>query len=236
MHISHTQQKLAWQKEHKKPKVLVGLASRNVSGGVKNFWKYFNSKYTGLENPCGLEMCCGKGRNSIWLATQGTYMTGFDFSSEAIKTAKKRVTKKIIKMVNFLQHDAIRSWPFSKNSFDFVVDCFGSTDIDGAKNRKFVSNEIWRVLKPGGYFFIYTNSVRSDFYKEMYKLHSVAKEKNAYYYPDIKKFEKVFTKNELMLLHQKFKLKEIKTYKRKSKINSKVYSWEHFWIIYQKPL
>lgn len=236
MLISHRQQKLAWQKEHKNPKVFTGLATQHVSGGVKVFWEYFKNKHNNLEHITGLEMSCGKGRNVIWLAKQGVKMEGFDFSSAAISTAKRRTKKDIINKIRFTKHDATKSWLFNKNSFDFIIDCFGSTDIDGIKNRKFVNKEIWRVLKPGGYFFIYTNSIKSEIYIKMSNLYSIENEPNAFYYPSINKFEKVFKKEELDILYHNFKLKKSKTYRRKSKVNSKTYVWEHFWRIYQKPL
>ncbi len=103
------------------------------------------------------------------------------------------------------------------------------------KNRKFVSNELYRVLKPGGYFFIYTNSTESDLYKAMVKSSCAADEPNAFYYPVMKKFEKVFDEAELCNLYRRFNLRKRRSLKRRSKVMGKQYAWEHFWRIYQKP-
>jgi len=232
MKIFHAQQKMVWENEHKNPCQLTSVAGVGVSGGVREFWKYFRSVVK-ADDVIGLEIGCGKGRNVIWLATQGANMEGFDFSHSAIEVAKKKVRGKLKKRAHFFEHDIIKTWPFQKDYFDFAIDCFVSTDVEGVRNRKFMIEEAYRVLKPGGYFFLYTNSVKSDFYKYMVTRCKVD-EVNAFCYPDIKKFEKVYTQKELDKLYGCFKLKESKVFKRNSFVDNKPVCWEHIWRVYQK--
>lgn len=235
MRISHEEQKSAWEKEHNNPSVFSHLASSEASGGVKRFWEKIRSfNEWGSESPVGLEIGCGKGRNVIWLAKQGVYMTGFDFSASAIKIAQGRSNKIKNGLVRFLVHDAIVKWPFCPEEFDFVIDCFVSTDIEGENNRIFVIEEILRVLKPGGYFFLYTNSVNSQLYQEALLGKHIMSEKNTYYYPEMKKFEKVYDAKEIEKLYENFSLMDAEVYERISGINNKSYRWEHFWRIYKK--
>ncbi len=235
VHISHQQQQATWEKEHKRPYALPSLASPDVSGGVISFWKYFVRANKGPEHPIGLEICCGKGRNAIWLAKSGAWMEAFDFSASAIKTAKSRIPAKVAGKISFSKHDAVRRWPFPRDHFDFVIDCFASTDIDGVKNRKLAGSELYRVLKPGGYFFIYTNSTKSELYKTMLQASYRVDEPNAFYYPGINKFEKVFDEAELDALYCRFVLREKRSVRRRSKVIGRQCAWEHFWRIYQKP-
>jgi ubiquinone/menaquinone biosynthesis C-methylase UbiE len=143
------------------------------------------------------------------------------------------VGKKIEKRVHFFEHDIIKTWPFRKDHFDFAIDCFVSTDVEGVRNRRFMIKEAYRVLKPGGYFLLYTNSTKSEFYKNMVKKYKV-NDVNAFCYPDIKKFEKVFSEEELRSLYGQFKLKKSKRYQRNSNVKDNSYLWEHFWRVYQK--
>lgn len=201
MHISHTRQKDAWEKEHREPQAFINLSSGTVSGGVKRFWTYARTKKLIPNRPTGLEIGCGKGRNTVWLAERGATMVGFDFSGTAIKTARARAYK--LENAKFFLHDAVRTWPFPPKSFDFVVDCFVSTDLDGTQNRTFIYREAFRVLKPGGLFLLYTNTPRSRLYRAMRETYP-ADEPYAYYYPNIKKFEKVYTEIELRKLFKRF--------------------------------
>jgi len=82
-------------------------------------------------------MCCGKGRDVIWLAQQGICMTGFDFSSNAINEARKRSAACQRDMnTNFFVQDATEPWALSDNTFDFVFDCFATTDIESRHGRE----------------------------------------------------------------------------------------------------
>ena len=203
----------------------------------KSFWKFIRrARKNDFQLMTGLEIGCGKGRNAIWLAHQGVKMKAFDFSPSAIRMAKSRVSRKIIHKISFSKHDITETWPFAADSFDFVIDNFVSTDIEGVRNRRFLAKELYRVLKPGGYFFLYTNTTKSDLYREMVKArHLVSNEKHAFYYPEMKKFEKVFDKIELDDLYRCFELREAKTYTRLSLVSGRPVTWEHFWRIYRKP-
>lgn len=161
-------------------------------------------------------------------------MTGFDFSTSVIEIAQGRSNEMKNRLIRFLVHDAIVKWPFFSEEFDFVIDCFVSTDIEGENNRIFVIKEILRVLKPGGYFFLYTNSVNSQLYQEALLGKYIMSEKNTYYYREMKKFEKVYDAKEIEKLYEDFILVDAEVYERISGISGKDYRWEHFWRIYKK--
>lgn len=232
MKITHDQQKIAWENEHKNPQQFTNLAGVEVSGGVESFWKYLEES-SKIDEPKGLEIGCGKGRNTIWLAKNGASMDSFDFSTSAISEAKKRITEDIKSRINFFEHDIIKPWPLLDNRFDFVIDCFVSTDVEGEENRKFMIDEIYRVLKPEGLFFLYTNSTKSNYYQDQAKETKV-EEVNAYCYPDIEKFEKVYSQEELDIMYSRFDLKKSEIFERKSSVNGQDVSWEHIWRVYQK--
>src|SRR5580698_4980619 len=92
--ISHQEQQERWEKEHRQPVILPQMDVQSASGGVVKFLEWYkqHAKHDDFQDLCGLEMCCGKGRNVIWLAQQGFQMIGADFSTAAIAEAKKRAT------------------------------------------------------------------------------------------------------------------------------------------------
>lgn len=230
---AHSSQHQIWEEEHRNPQVLLPMNSTEVSYGVSLFWDWLQKKKH--SHPLhGIEMGCGKGRNSIWLAQQGVEMEAFDFSSVAIEEAKKRMLAAAVSTaLHFRVHDATELWPFENESFDFAIDCFASTDIDSLSGRTFARDELRRILKPNGYLFVYTLSTDDTFHQEMRKT-SPAVEKNSFLHPTNGKFEKVFDEEELKTFYQNWKLIEKKRISKTATFFDKNYSCSHFWIMLQK--
>ncbi len=93
-----------------------------------------------------LDLGCGNGRNSIWLTKKGFETYGVDISESAIKYAKENV-----KGAKFFVAYA-QNLPFKNNFFDFVIDA-GTIHVNPPSERKTIIKEIFRVLKPQGWFF-----------------------------------------------------------------------------------
>jgi len=93
-----------------------------------------------------LELGCGLGIFSNYMAKQKINATGVDFSSIAIEKAKVRSSKNVQKP-RFIVGD-VTNLENINEQFDvsFDVGCFHCLDIDG--QQKYVS-EIYRLLKPG---------------------------------------------------------------------------------------
>ncbi|MBI3335576.1 MAG: class I SAM-dependent methyltransferase [Candidatus Portnoybacteria bacterium] len=230
---THKKQKEVWEKEHRKPYVLLQMDSHEPSSGVVLFWEWLKQRVEGIKLK-GLDIACGKGRNAIWLARQRVEMTGFDFSSVAIKEAKMRTKKEgVSDKVHFLIHDAAKRWPFPSDTFDFAFDCFASTDIESYGRRTFARDECVRVLKPSGYLLIYTLSTDDEFHTEMIAKYP-AKERNAFLHPTTGKFEKTFGREELLDFYKNLRLIEERRIKKKATFFGKEYNCKHFLMIFQK--
>lgn len=231
--ITHEDQQKIWEEEHKNPYVLLPMDSNEASSGVSLFWDWLKTKGE-TKKLRGIEMGCGKGRNSIWLAKQGANMVAFDFSSIAIDEARKRaVVAGVENNVRFIVQDATKTWSFENYSFDFAIDCFASTDIESTDGRSFARDEFLRVLKPGGHLLVYTLSTDDEFHKEMLEK-SPTHEKNAFLHPTTGKFEKIFDRAELMDFYKKWKVVEEKRIAKVAKFFGKDYNCKHFWVIFQK--
>ena len=107
-----------------------------------------------------LELGCGLGRFSTYMAEQGIKATGVDFSSVAIEKAKKRVANSEHKPT-FLVGDVTNLEMFNEQfDISFDVGCFHC--LNGEGQQKYVS-EIYRLLKPGATHLIWAlDSAPSD--------------------------------------------------------------------------
>lgn len=98
-----------------------------------------------------LDICCGAGTNTIYLAQNGFEVTGIDISSTAIKIAKQKAATAGV-TINFLAESFIEL-PFSDGMFDFVWDmgCFHHVETD---ERSTFIQDVNRVLKPSGAYML----------------------------------------------------------------------------------
>lgn len=133
------------------------LFSTNKQGWMNWFFEQLNlpDKATVLELGCGNGELWAKNLCKIPKAWD---ITLTDFSAGMLEDAKKNLNSKRFK---FKLVDA-QDIPYSKNSFDVVIAnhmLYHVTDIDKA------FSEIYRVLKPNGYF--YASTVGKNHMKEM---------------------------------------------------------------------
>ena len=96
-----------------------------------------------------LDLACGKGRHSRYLAENGFDVTGLDISFASIEFARQLEHEQLA----FYQHDM--RFPFRINYFDAVMNMFTSfgyfvTDRDHLLTLK----NVQKGLKPGGYFLL----------------------------------------------------------------------------------
>jgi ubiquinone/menaquinone biosynthesis C-methylase UbiE len=94
-----------------------------------------------------LEVGCGTGRTSCYLAAQGHDVVGIDIRPDMIAKAKKRADKENLTL-EFLAGDAI-SLPFPDESFDVILVESVSIFTDTGK----ALSEYHRVLRSGGQLF-----------------------------------------------------------------------------------
>lgn len=101
-----------------------------------------------------LDVACGKGRHSLYLAEKGFDVTGIDLSEESIEAAKKLEHDNL----NFYQHDM--RLPFRINYFDVVFNFFTSFGyFDCQRDNDNALHTMASALKHGGTLVLdYLNS------------------------------------------------------------------------------
>ncbi len=95
-----------------------------------------------------LELGCGTGKNSEWLATHAQELVALDFSPGMLDVARRRVRSQ---RARFVEHDITRPWPVASSSIDVVV---GNLVLEHVRELAPVYAEAARVLRPGGELFL----------------------------------------------------------------------------------
>ena len=98
-----------------------------------------------------LELGGGYGRDAIYFAENGFQIYVLDFSNTCLELIKQKARDlNISENITTLQHDVRKILPFEGESFDgcysHMLYCMALT----TKELEFLSDEIRRVLKPGG--------------------------------------------------------------------------------------
>jgi 2-polyprenyl-3-methyl-5-hydroxy-6-metoxy-1,4-benzoquinol methylase len=93
-----------------------------------------------------LDIACGEGRNSVWLARQGCDVVGIDISPLALKKARRLAENGNVR-VQFREAD-VREWEWSPAAFDAVVCIFIQFAAPAERQRLFEGFKA--TLRPGG--------------------------------------------------------------------------------------
>lgn len=94
-----------------------------------------------------LELGCGTGKNSQWLASQARELVALDFSPGMLDVARRRVRAA---HVRFVEHDITRPWPVDAASCDVVV---GNLVLEHVRELGPIYAEAARALRVGGQLF-----------------------------------------------------------------------------------
>lgn len=128
--------------------------------GLWNSERIVFEKYIS-KNDKVLDLGCGAGRTTINLFKNGyNNIIGLDIADKLINYAKDYSSTHKLN-INFVVGNATKL-EYEDNTFDVVIFSFnGMQCIPGLENRRNVLKEVYRVLKPGGYY-IFTAHDRHD--------------------------------------------------------------------------
>jgi malonyl-CoA O-methyltransferase len=95
-----------------------------------------------------LEIGCGTGKNTVFLAQVGRRVQAVDFSQGMLARAQEKVQAE---NVRFSQMDITRPWEFEERSFDLIV-C--NLVLEHIRDLSHVFGEVARTLRPEGRFLV----------------------------------------------------------------------------------
>lgn len=103
---------------------------------------------TGLNTGTVIELGCGTGKNTSWLAEAATHLTAVDFSEDMMAVAKGKIRRD---NVVFQQADISQPWTFTDRKADLVT-C--SLILEHIKDLHTVFQQVRDHLKDNGHFYV----------------------------------------------------------------------------------
>ena len=119
---------------------------------LENRWK--NNKFKTF-----LDIGCGKGRHSLFMASSGFKVQAFDIIESNVSTLEKKATKLHYEIS--LKTCDMHNMPYPDNSVDCML-ALSSINHTDTKGFKKIMKEVLRVLKPGGETYLTLGSKDSD--------------------------------------------------------------------------
>jgi SAM-dependent methyltransferase len=222
----------AWDREYRNPKLVTGKDGPQAD--TLRFLKFLKKEQKfKLENKKILDLGCGTGRNANYLAEEGNNVIGIEISKTALNVARNRADELGVK-VDYRLGDIGEKYDIEDSSIDLVLDITSSNSLD-EKGRKIYIDEVHRVLKPGGYFFV--RALCKDGNKNVKNLlkDSPGKEYDTYVIKDIGLTERVFSKEDFLAMYGRF-FKILKLEKKTSytTFNDRIYKRDYFLAYLQK--
>lgn len=96
-----------------------------------------------------VELGCGTGKNTAWLAARATQLTAVDFSTEMLAQARAKLA---LPNVRFAQADIAQPWTFAAPGSVDLLTC--SLILEHLENLDAVFAQAHRALRPGGLFYV----------------------------------------------------------------------------------
>jgi SAM-dependent methyltransferase len=209
-----------WDQEYTKAEHL--SMSVEVSGDLEKFtrWLERQTKRTIL-NPTSsvADFGCGNGRNLLYLAGSfGMHGYGCDSSGAAIKEAKMLAQQENANLDYEIRSMSGVHTNITDNSQMLALDMMSSHFLN-KEDRALLRDEIHRVLKPGGYFFMKTFLKDEDIHTKRLIEERPGPEEGSYIHPVIGVPEYVYSQQELIdFLGERFIVhKTYASHKHKSK-------------------
>lgn len=133
------------------------------SGAVT--WAVEAMRRHGFPLRTALDLGCGKGRNSLFLARQGAEVTAIDFVPDAVAALEQSARSEgLSHKIRPLLYDLTEPWPVASASMDFVVDAFCFKHITPYAARQHYKQELLRVLRTRGHYLVSFASIGDGYY------------------------------------------------------------------------
>ncbi len=122
-------------------------------GSVISAFSHLKRTWTRPTPPRVLEIGFGAGNNLWFLCEAGFEVAGIEYSPTAVRHAEQRLAE--LDLHAELQVGDLKRLPFAAEAFDFVLDR-GALTQNLLEDIRVASDEIHRVLSPGGQFLSFT--------------------------------------------------------------------------------
>jgi ubiquinone/menaquinone biosynthesis C-methylase UbiE len=184
-----------WNQEYKKKSFMTG---EKVQKSVLNFAKFLKKEFglRGKDLPFKgltvLDLGAGEGKVSAYFAERGAKVVAIEISSVAHRQAKYKYSHLDIEFIN---DNFAKKLPFDSQYFDIVLDVTSSNSLS-KQQRELYLEEVQRLLKFGGFFFVRALCLDGDSNAKKLLNKHPGTEYGTYILPEIGLQERVFTLKE----------------------------------------
>ena len=112
-----------------------------------------------------VDVGCGKGRNSLYMAAHGLHVTALDFTPNAVRALDVAAKAQGLEaLIRSHVHDVTEPWPMEAFSADLVVDTFCFKHIAPHEARVVYKENLLRVLRGRAHYLISFASIGDGYY------------------------------------------------------------------------
>ncbi len=219
----------SWEQEYRNPKLVT--KNEGPQKDTLNFIKFLKKKEKFvLKDKTILDLGCGTGRNSNYLAEFGNNLIGIEISKTALALAKERAKNSNV-LVDYRLGDIGIEYEIDANSVDVIFDVTSSNSLD-ERGREIYLKESARVLKSGGYMFVRALCKDGNANVKALLKNSPGEEYDTYYLKDLDLIERVFSKEDITKMYsQYFTILNLEKKTNYSKMNGRLYKRD-YWLLY----
>lgn len=223
-----------WEKEYRNPTFLT--KEMEPQADTVRFFKFLKKeqKFSPMSNMGEakrlIDLGCGTGRNSFYATELGLNVCGIDISKTAINEGITYAQEKNIR-VELRVGSIGEKLAYSNETFDLALDVTSSNSLSEAE-REIYFEEMYRVLKPGGYVYIKALCKDGDANAKELLRRFPGSEADTYILPEQKIIERVWMKKDITDFYsRKFKILHLEMKESYTTMGDRKYK-RRFWIMY----
>jgi len=112
-----------------------------------------------------LDVGCGAGRNSLYLAHNGFSVCALDFAPGPVAQLRSRA-RELALPIEARVHDISEAWPLPNEAFDVAIDAFCFKHLIPEEAIYAYVSEVERCLSRGGLFMLFLATKEDGYYKQ----------------------------------------------------------------------
>lgn len=152
----------SWADEYKK-KGIPSSIREEPSGSVAAFVCKLPRKFS--RNGSALDIGCGTGRNSLYLAEQGFDVSSIDFLPDVVQRLRiQSQSRGLSSYIHTYCANVTEVWPFDNDAFDIAIDTFCYKHQVTDEGKRIYRQELARVLRKGGFYLLTLAGVDDGYY------------------------------------------------------------------------